>query len=709
MQPLEALKHFYGYSSFRGKQKAIIEQVMEGKDCIALMPTGAGKSVCYQIPAVILPGLTLVVSPLIALMKDQVDAMNSQGIPAAFLNSTQDISEQRYISEEVHKGRIKLLYVAPERLFGGTYPLMELLRKVDLSLVAVDEAHCVSQWGHDFRPEYLKLGELRRIFPKTTFLALTATADKQTRKDIASRLQLKDPQWFIASFDRPNITYRVSLRSDAFGKLMDFLSLHPKDSGIVYCLSRKSVEETAERLTINGYPAIPYHAGLDKETRQANQERFIRDDVRIIVATVAFGMGIDKSNVRFVVHTNMPQNIESYYQETGRAGRDGLPGEALLFYSFGDSITLSRMLEKAEDPVYVRHMKAKLETMVQFCQTRECRRKYLLRYFGEEYPEECGNCDTCLRNEKKEDMTLFSQMMLSAVVRLEQKFGLGHVILVLRGSQSAKIFDWQRKLSVFGIGKDRSTEFWKTLGHQLITEGYLDQEDPLRPVVKLTDKAWGKLKGKEKIFLSMEKEDFRKGMGHGEKDEKLLEKLKGLRMELARAQDVPPYIIFSDATLVEMSGYLPENEQELLQINGVGNQKLEKYGPSFLKVIQQYLLENPTLARDKSPLRKVKKPNNGMTSSIKETLDLAMKGKTIVDIALERGLAQSTIEGHVLRLLESGEMKSEAFLTEKQILEIQAAASDLQTKFLNPLKTHFGETYSYFELKAGLLAKIEKE
>lgn len=709
MQPLEVLKHFYGYSSFRGKQEAIIEQVLDGKDCIALMPTGAGKSVCYQVPAMIFPGLTLVVSPLIALMKDQVDAMNTQGIPAAFLNSTQDIAEQRYISEEVHKGSIKLLYVAPERLFGGTYPLLDLLNKIDLSLVAVDEAHCVSQWGHDFRPEYLKLGELRRIFPKTTFLALTATADKQTRKDIAARLQLREPQWFIASFDRPNITYRVSLRSDAFGKLMDFLSLHPKDSGIVYCLSRKSVEETAERLTMNGYPAIPYHAGLDKETRQANQERFIRDDVRIIVATVAFGMGIDKSNVRFVVHTNMPQNIESYYQETGRAGRDGLPGEALLFYSFGDSITLSRMLEKAEDPVYVRHMKAKLETMVRFCQTRECRRKYLLRYFGEEYPEECGNCDTCLQNEKKEDMTIFSQMLLSAVVRLEQQFGLGHVILVLRGSQSAKISDWQRRLSVFGIGKDRSTEFWKMLGHQLIAEEYLHQEDPLRPVVKLTDKAWNKLKGKEKIFLSMEKEDFRKGMGQGEKDKKLLEKLKVLRTELARKQDVPPYIIFSDATLAEMAAYLPENEQELLKINGVGSQKLEKYGISFLKVIQQYLLENPTISKVRGPLNNEKKVKKGMTSSIKETLDLAMKGYSIAAIARERGLAQSTIEGHVLRLLESGEMKSETFLSGEQILEIQAAASHLQTKFLNPLKAHFGETYSYFELKAGLLAKNKRE
>ncbi|WP_154853987.1 DNA helicase RecQ [Cyclobacterium xiamenense] len=709
MQPLEVLKQFYGYASFRGKQEAIIQQVLEKKDCIALMPTGAGKSVCYQVPAMILPGLTLVVSPLIALMKDQVDAMNELGIPAAFLNSTQDISEQRHISDGVFTGRVKLLYVAPERLFGGAYPLVDLLKKVELSLVAVDEAHCVSQWGHDFRPEYLKLGDLRGIFADTPFLALTATADQQTRKDIALGLKLTNPQWFISSFDRPNITYRVTLRSDAFGKLLDFLSARPTDSGIVYCLSRKSVEETAWKLNANGHAALPYHAGLAREVRQANQEKFIRDEVRIIVATVAFGMGIDKSNVRFVVHTNMPQNIESYYQETGRAGRDGLPGEALLFYSFGDSITLSRMLENAEDPTYVRHMKSKLNEMVQYCQSRECRRTFLLRYFGEDYPGECGNCDTCLQKNEKEDMTIYSQMLLSAVVRLDQKFGLGHVILVLRGSQAAKIASWQKTLSVFGIGKDRSEEFWKTLGQQLIAEGYLSQEDPLRPIVKLTQLAWEKLKQKEKIFLNMEKDELLQGVRENEKDERLLAKLKTVRFELARKQDVPPYIIFSDATLVEMARYYPTSKQALLQIHGVGNQKLEKYGDSFLNEIRGYLNDNPTVSGaggSPKPKRTVKQT---ITSSINETLALLNQGNSLEEIVEKRGLARSTIEGHVLKLLASGDSSPEKWLADAQLQEIASAAAQLQTNLLNPLKAHFGEKYSYFELRVGLLASKARE
>ncbi|WP_375585069.1 DNA helicase RecQ [Cyclobacterium xiamenense] len=712
MQPLDVLKQYFGYASFRGKQEAIIEKVLAKKDCIALMPTGAGKSVCYQVPAMILPGLTLVISPLIALMKDQVDALNELGIPAAFLNSSQDISEQRHISDEVSKGRIKLLYVAPERLFGGTYPLLDLLATLNLSLVAVDEAHCVSQWGHDFRPEYLNLGKLRGIFPDTTFLALTATADPQTRADIASGLQLVQPEWFISSFDRPNITYRVGLRSDAFGKLLDFLSVRPRDSGIVYCLSRKSVEETAAKLQANGHEAVPYHAGLPREIRQANQEKFLRDEVRIIVATVAFGMGIDKSNVRFVVHTNMPQNIESYYQETGRAGRDGLPSEALLFYSIGDSITLSRMLETAEDPGYVRHMKAKLETMVRYCQSSECRRKFLLQYFGEAYPGECGNCDRCLQKNDKEDMTIYSQMLLSAVVRLEQKFGLGQVILVLKGSQSAKISGWQKELSVFGIGKDRPAEFWKSLGRQLIAEGYLIQEDPLRPIVKLSQMAWETLKKKDRIFLRMETAEMHPEERESEQDDKLLEKLKALRRSLARKQDVPPYIIFSDATLVGMAKKYPTSKQALLQIHGVGNQKLENYGDSFLKVIQHYLEENPSISGTGGPSmppspKRIGKQSN--PSSINETLALLNRGNSLDEIVEKRGLARSTIEGHVVKLLASGESMPEDWLSDMQLQEIGDAATHLQTTLLNPLKAHFGEKYSYFELRVGVWAVKSRE
>ncbi|MBD3629474.1 DNA helicase RecQ [Cyclobacterium sp.] len=707
MKPLDVLKNFYGYHSFRGNQEAIIQCVLEKKDCIALMPTGAGKSVCFQIPAMIFPGLTLVLSPLIALMKDQVDAMNQLGIPAAFLNSTQDISEQRFISEQVFKGQIKLLYVAPEKLYGGAYPLVEMLKKIELSLVAVDEAHCVSQWGHDFRPEYLRLGEVRKSFPETTFLALTATADKDTRKDIAKRLFLNQPQWFISSFDRPNITYRVSLRSDAFGKLVDFLRLHPNDSGIVYCLSRKSVEDTSDKLNANGFSALPYHAGLERATRQENQEKFIKDEVKIIVATIAFGMGIDKSNVRFVVHTNMPQNIESYYQETGRAGRDGLPSEALLFYSFGDSITLGRMISNSDNPDYVRNMKSKLDTMVRFCQTKKCRRKFLLQYFGEEYPEDCGNCDVCFQKGNKVDVTTYAQMLLSAVVRLEQKFGLGHVIMVLRGSQSAKVTEKQKGLSVYGIGKDKSSDFWKMLGHQLVTEGYLMQEDPLRPVLSLSPQAWTKLKKKQKFLLSMDGDDFFQGIQKTETDEALLAALKSLRSSLARKQDVPPYIIFSDATLVEMARYYPESDHELIKISGVGQQKLEKYGDSFLQVIRNHMSENG-IVKEKKPIVK-KSLYKGTSSSVIETLEYFKEGLSISQIAQKRGFAISTVEGHIIDLAASGKIKVTALLTDKVIEEIKSARESLQVEKLKPLKEHFGEKYSYFHLRLALIHPVASE
>ncbi len=703
MTPLEILKNFYGYDAFRGNQETVIQHVLEKNDCIALMPTGAGKSVCYQVPAMVFPGLTLVISPLIALMKDQVDALNQIGIPAAFLNSTQPLSEQRFVTEEVKLGKIKLLYVAPERLFSGTRPLLPFLEKLDLSLVAVDEAHCVSQWGHDFRPEYLKIGSLRKRFPNAAFLALTATADKLTRKDIADMLELVKPKWFISSFDRPNITYRVTLRSDAFGKLLDFLSLHPNDSGIVYCLSRRSVEETAGKLSVHGYAALPYHAGLDKGVREQNQEKFIKDEVKIIVATIAFGMGIDKSNVRFVVHTNMPQNIESYYQETGRAGRDGLPSEALLFYSFGDSITLSRMIENSDNPEYVKHMKAKMDIMVNFCQSQLCRRKFLLEYFGEKYTEGCGNCDVCFQKDNKVDMTIFAQMMLSAVVRLEQKFGLGQVILVLRGSQSGKISNWQKALSVYGIGKDKPETFWKKLGHQLVLEGFLEPEDKDRPVLKLTSMAWEKLKSKDKILLSME-EDFGPSGAQVEQDDKLLEKLKNLRTGLARKHNVPPYIIFSDATLVEMASRYPTNPGAMLAINGVGQLKLEKYGDDFLQIIRNHVVEEGIEIGDKAVENKVKGVRNKVqTGSESLTLELFKQGKDVEAIAHERELAHSTVESHLIKLLQMGKIHQKELMPENEIEEITVYQSKVEEPRLKPIKEHFGEKYTYFQLRVALM------
>lgn len=701
MKPTSVLKDFFGYDHFRGNQESIIENVLSGKDTIGLMPTGAGKSVCYQVPAMLLPGLTLVISPLIALMKDQVDALNSIGIPAAFLNSTQSSSEQRFISEEVISGKLKLLYVAPERIFSGGNSVLELLESVTLSLVAVDEAHCVSQWGHDFRPEYLKLGKLRKKFEQVPFLALTATADTLTRKDIADKLKLVYPKWFISSFDRPNITYRVVLRNDAFQKLIDFLSHHPGDSGIVYCLSRKGVEDTADRLQAHGYQALPYHAGLDKDIRQRNQEQFIKDEIKIIVATVAFGMGIDKSNVRFVVHMNMPQNVESYYQETGRAGRDGLPSEVLLFYSFGDSITLGRMIENSENPAHIEVMKKKLDRMVSFCQTQRCRRRFLLEYFGETTKEDCGNCDVCFQKGNKLDMTIFSQMMLSAVVRLKEAFGLGYVILVLRGSQSIKVQDVHKNLGVYGVGKDKSDPFWKKLGNQLVQEGYLEASGKEYPTLSLTGLAWEKLKSKEKIMLSMEEETLVTPTQQAH-DQGLLEKLKNLRFSLSRKFNVPPYIIFSDATLVEMASYYPTDLATLRQINGVGEMKAEKYGEDFMRVIKQYMVEHdiptPGIRPGRSSPRRTSETLKKSDSEM-ETLNLFQKGLSLEQIAQERNMSPSTIEGHVFNLVEKKLIPSDCFLKEAEIAEINLFLERQEGRFLRPLKDHFGDKYSYLQLK----------
>jgi ATP-dependent DNA helicase RecQ len=710
MTPQQVLTDFFGYSKFRGNQAEVIAAVLEGKDTIALMPTGAGKSVCFQVPAMVLPGLTLVISPLIALMKDQVDALNGLGIPAAFINSTQSVSEQRFVSEQVLQGKVKLLYVSPERLFSGSNGWNSFLEQANLSLVAVDEAHCVSQWGHDFRPEYLKIGMLRTGFPAVPFLALTATADAQTRKDIADKLALQSPTWFISSFDRPNISYQVALRSDSFQKLTDFLANRSSDSGIIYCLSRKSVEETAEKLVGLGYSALPYHAGLDKEVRDRHQNLFIKDEVKIMVATIAFGMGIDKSNVRFVVHMNMPQSIESYYQETGRAGRDGLPSEALLFYSYGDSLTLSRMLENSDNPAYIEIAKTKLAKMVQFCQLNSCRRRFLLSYFGEKPKEYCGNCDVCFREGKRIDATLPAQMFLSAVVRLGEGFGMGHVILVLRGSESAKVHEAHKSLSVYGIGKSQSEAYWKNLGSTLIREGYMESAGEPYPVLTLTSLARQKLKSKEKIFLALEMEGFRTSASGEERyDKGLFEKLKNLRFGLARKLGVPPYLVFSDATLAEMATHFPENLPSFRRIHGVGQLKAERYGAEFIRVVKNYRIENNI-----KPKRKVAstpaKPRVGTDAgTLVETLHHFEKGLGPEEIASERGLSPRTVESHLADLVEQRKVSVQAFLTLDEVEEILEVYRKLDDGLLRTLKEFFGEKFSYFELRLALAHDASKK
>lgn len=701
----DVLKQYFGYPSFRGNQEAIISSILAKKDTIVLMPTGGGKSICYQVPALLSEGLTLVISPLISLMKDQVDALNANGIPAAFLNSSQSISEQRHISEQLKKSAIKLLYVAPERLFGGSNPLMEFLKEVPLSLVAVDEAHCVSQWGHDFRPEYLKIGTLRKKFPKVPFIALTATADKRTRADIADKLELIKPQWFISSFDRSNITYRVTPKLNAMDKLLEFLDFHRKDSGIIYCLSRRNVEETAEQLSAVGLSVLPYHAGLPRETREKNQELFIKDEVKIIVATIAFGMGIDKPNVRFVVHMNMPQNIEGYYQETGRAGRDGLPSEALLFYSYQDYMTLSRMLDQAENKDFVEIMQEKLQRMSSFSQSNVCRRKYLLNYFGETHPGECGNCDVCFQKGKQQDMTIPSQMLLSTVARLGEVYGLGYAILVLRGSKSSKIKAEHQELSVYGIGKDRPEDFWKKLGNKLQQHGYLAEAGSQYPTLKLTELAWDKLKGKEKILLPME-ESFSEGKVRKlEYHEGLLDELKSLRASIAKDANVPPYVIFGDNSLQEMATFLPVEKDALMAISGVGHIKATNYGPQFMKLIQSYATKHQLQPKRKLAASASKPKSSGASGTELVTLKMYQGGKNIFQIAQERSLSPATIEEHLIRMMEAGKLSVEELLPKDDLLTIRLAYRRQGSHYLKPLKEHFGDRFSYFQLKAALVGE----
>ena len=566
--PRDILKKVFGYTHFRGHQEEIIESALNKNDTLVLMPTGGGKSLCYQIPALMASGLTIVISPLIALMKDQVESLRQHGVGAAFINSTQDYQEQNVILKQIEKGAIKLLYVAPERLFANNTSFPDFLRRQVISLVAIDEAHCISQWGHDFRPEYLKLGEIKDLFRQEfSIMALTATADKLTRQDIIEKLRLVDPNVFISSFNRENIQYHILPKHQQYETLLQFLTKHKEESGIIYCLSRKSTELLAARLADEGFSVRPYHAGLDTVVKNKHQEDFIKDDVRIIVATIAFGMGIDKSNVRYVVHMDLPKNIESYYQETGRAGRDGLPSQAILFYGYGDVARLQYFISIDGNEEQTRVMTDKLETMARFCEINTCRRQFLLRYFDEDFPDTCDACDVCLNTAETFDGTLIAQLALSAVARLNQRYGISYVIDFLRGSQSQKIREKDRKLKTFGKGAHLSKSEWKSHIGELIKQSYLEIEKGMYPVLKLTEASWRVLKKGEKVRLNYSQNTwFNDSISDSKSYEKpLYDQLLGLRKDWARAQDLPPYMIFSDATLKDLSTYLPQHETPALQ------------------------------------------------------------------------------------------------------------------------------------------------
>ena len=613
MDLLPPLKKHYGYDAFRPLQEEIIRDALAGKDVFALMPTGGGKSLCFQLPALLRDGLTIVVSPLIALMKDQVDALQTSGIAATFLNSTLDGEEARRRLRGLHRGEYRILYVAPERLMLDSF--IERALNLNIAQFAIDEAHCISEWGHDFRPEYRELKKLRTHFPGIPMMALTATATERVREDILKQLKLHEPRCYVASFNRPNLTYRVIPKASAYDQLVAYLRSRTGDSGIIYCASRKTTESLATKLSRDGIAAQPYHAGLESSDRTKHQEAFLRDDVRVITATIAFGMGINKPNVHFVVHYDLPKNLESYYQETGRAGRDGLPSECVLLFSASDVVKQKRFIEeKSEKEQRIAH--EQLRTMVAYAETRECRRATLLRYFGEELREvPCDGCDNCLEPRETFDGTVAGQKFLSCVHRVRQKsgfsFGLNHIVDVLAGADTEAIKRrGHDQLSTYGIGTDLTRNAWQAIGRELLRLGFIEASPGKFATLELTASGFATLRNRESITLTKPFDTpvtkRRKRAGEIECDEDLFDRLRALRRKLADDRNVPAYVIFSDASLREMAHSCPPDLTQFAQISGVGHQKQKTFGEAFVAVIKGYVeeqrLRGPGQGSEPAPL-----------------------------------------------------------------------------------------------------------
>ncbi|SHM85750.1 DNA helicase RecQ [Phytopseudomonas punonensis] len=592
-QAQRILKDVFGYDSFRGRQGAIIERVASGGDALVLMPTGGGKSLCFQVPALLRDGLAVVVSPLIALMDDQVATLEELGVAAVALNSTLEADQQRDIAERIRRGEIKMLYLAPERLVQPR--MLAFLQQLQIALFAIDEAHCVSQWGHDFRPEYLQLGQLAELFPDVPRIALTATADMRTREEIVNRLHLQDAERFLSSFDRPNIFYRIVPKEQPRKQLLAFLAARKGDAGIVYCLSRKKVEEVAGFLSEQGFPALPYHAGLPSELRAYNQKRFLNEEGLIMVATIAFGMGIDKPNVRFVAHLDLPKSLEAYYQETGRAGRDGLPADAWMAYGLQDMIFLKQMLANSEgDERHKRVEQHKLDAMLALCEETRCRRQVLLAYFDEELPQPCGHCDNCTDGVQTWDATEPARQALSAIYRSGQRYGVGHLVDILLGRDNEKMRSLgHQHLSVFGVGGAFSEGEWRSLFRQLVARGLADVDLEGYGGLRLSDTCRPLLRGEVTLQLRRDLKPQQSAKASGSAARQLVrgdereqwEALRALRKRLAEEHAVPPYVIFPDATLLEMLRSKPTTLAEMAKVSGVGARKLERYGEAFLEVL----------------------------------------------------------------------------------------------------------------------------
>ena len=695
----EILKHTFGYDAFRHSQDEIIEQLCQGNDAFVLMPTGGGKSLCYQIPSLIRKGTGIVISPLIALMQDQVDALLQLGIRAAFVNSSQTAQQQRDTEQQLSQGQLDLLFVAPERLLSHTF--RQLLQHTDIALFAIDEAHCVSQWGHDFRKDYQQLGFLATDFPEVPRIALTATADQRTRDEIIRQLDLGSATTYINSFDRANIRYHISDGQNNKQRLLQFIQDgHAGDSGIVYCLSRKKTEAIAEWLNQQGLTALPYHAGMSQQQRADNQSRFLRDEGIIIVATIAFGMGIDKPDVRFVAHLNLPKSIESYYQETGRAGRDGEPADAWMAYGLQDVITLKQMNNDNDaSETFKRVSHHKLEAMLSLCEQASCRRQSLLAYFGETLEAPCGNCDNCLSPPLTWDASEASRMALSCVYRCGQRFGVSYIIDVLTGKDDERIRNNQHhQLSTFAIGGALKANEWRSVFRQLIALGYLTVDLEGYGTLRLTEKARPLLRGDASLTLrkltrktsskqSKSRSDIRSV------DQALFDALKARRSELARERGVPAYVIFHDKTLNEMARQRPDNNRELSKISGVGDRKRELYGDDFIAVIKQYPL--PDIL------------NNDFSDTVNETLSLHHQGVDIATIAATRQLTSSTVINHLAQAIEAGTLRCSDVveLNQQQYEEIRNALTlyyDDAAQQLKPVHDALDAEYDYDTIRCVL-------
>ena len=690
------LKENFGFEKFRPNQEAIINCVLSGQDTLAIMPTGGGKSICFQLPALVLPGITIVISPLIALMKDQVDSLKANGIEACFINSSQTETEQQFYIDRLQSNLMKLVYVAPESL---SY-LENVFSQTTVSLIAIDEAHCISAWGHDFRPAYTNLGYLKNRFPSTPILALTATADKATRKDISQQLNLKNAKTFVASFDRKNLSLEVRPALDRVKQIVDFIKGKPNESGIIYCLSRKTTEELAEKLQKIGLNAKAYHAGLDTKIRSKTQDEFINDDCQVVCATIAFGMGIDKSNVRWVIHYNLPKNIEGYYQEIGRAGRDGLPSETILFESYGDVIQLQKF---ASEGLNAEVQLAKLERMKQYADALSCRRKILLSYFGELVTENCGNCDICKNPPAFFDGTIIAQKALSAVIRLQESEPLPVIIDFLRGSKNAYIFEKEyQNLKTYGVGQDISWYDWNQYLIQLINLGFCEIAFHQQNKIRLTAFAKKVLFEGEKVLLNtVQKNNIEKSESKEPKSKtitnSLFETLRKLRYEISKEEEVPAYVIFSDAALRQMETNRPMSDQELIAIDGVGKAKLEKYGDVFIKAIIDFEKNKP-----------VKRKKEATT--YKETLELYLKGFSAEEISQQRKLGIGTIMSHLAKLYVDGEaIDLSPFISKEEVEQIAEAQQKLDApNALKPYFDFFEEKMAYEKIRLAL-AILEKE